>query len=278
MEIIDGWVNAISPDYQLPWDKNVEMAINKRFPNYAANSAAYQDTDTLIGLMDEAGVSKAVLCDPHGSEALRIAIVDALARYPDRFIGSAAVHPTKAAQDVGLVRRLKADGFSAVMCLGVFSGLPYNHPKYFPIFATCEEEQLVVTCNVGLALVPISGEQQNPLTLDPALEHFPDLSIIMCHGGLPWAESCVAMMRKWSNLHWMPSDIATHVMPQSIIDYGRTDGSDRLLLATGFPALSFRDKVSEVAEGGLFTGEAAENYAWRTASRLFLNKQPPRVI
>ena len=271
MEIIDGWVNAISPRFQVPWDEGVAAALNKRFPNLAASAAAYQDTDSLVGLMDEAGVSKAVLSDPHGSDALRETILDAIARYPDRFIGAAAVHPTTAAQDVAHVRRLKKEGFSAVKCLGVFSGLPYDHPKYFPIFSACEEEQLVVTCNVGLALVPISGEPQNPLTLDPALEHFPDLNIIMCHGGLPWADTCVALMRKWPNLYWMPSDIATHVMPASIVEYGRTDGDDRLLLATGFPALSFTEKVSEVAEGGLFTGEAAENYAWRTASKLFLN-------
>ena len=114
MEIIDGWVNAMSPRFQPPWDEGVAAALNKRFPHLAASSAAYQDTDSLVGLMDEAGISKAVLSDPHGSDALGETILDAIARFPDRFIGAAAVHPTKAAQDVADVRRLKKEGFSAV--------------------------------------------------------------------------------------------------------------------------------------------------------------------
>ena len=271
-KIFDCWVNAISPDFQPPWNPKIGGALAKRFPNLEAASAAYKNTDALVGLMDEAGVAKAILSDPHGSEALRKTILDAIDRYPDRFLGAAAVHPTVASADKKLIRSLKSQGFVAVKLLGVFSGLSYDHPKYFPIFSTCEEERLVVTCNVGLALVPISAQHQDPLTLDVALEHFPDLNIVMCHGGLPWADTCVALMRKWPNLYWIPSDIATNVMPPSIVDYGRTDGQDRLMMATGFPALSFEEKVSEVEPGGLFEGEAAENYAWKNAERVFLNR------
>lgn len=270
-QIFDCWVNAISSDFQPPWNPKVGEALAKRFPNLEAASAAYTDIEALIGLMDEAGVTKAILSDPYGSEALRKVILSAIDRYPDRFLGAAAVHPTIASEDKMLVRNLKSQGFVAIKLLGVFSGLPYDHPKYFPIFSICEEEHLVVTCNVGMALVPISAQHQDPLTLDIALAHFPDLKIVMCHGGLPWADTCVALMRKWPNLYWIPSDIATDVMPSSIVDYGRTDGKDRLMMATGFPALSFEEKVSEVGSGGLFEGEAAENYAWKNANRVFLN-------
>ena len=220
--------------------------------------------------MDEADIDKAILSDPFGDESLRASILKACDAFPDRLMAATAVHPSTARQAKAEVRTLKARGFSVIKALGVFSGVQYDDPKYFSVFSACEEEELVLTCNVGLALVPISGMHQNPLTLDPMLEHFPDLKVVMCHGGMPWAETCVAMMRKWPNLFWMSSDIAPHAMPPEIIRYARSDGSDRIIMATGFPALSFDEQTHETKAGGLFEGELGEKYAIENGRRVFL--------
>ena len=268
--VIDCWVNVRSPDFVPPFSEKVFAALAKRFPTSVADES-YKDAADLVSMMDSAGVTKAVLTDPYDSEPLRVEIERSMADFPDRFIGATAIIPSTAAVDKQRILEFKARGFSVIKVLGVFSDLPYDDPKFFPVYHVCEEEQLTVTANVGLPLVPISTQTQNPIQLDAVLEHFPDLNVVMCHGGLPYADTCVALMRKWLNLYWMSSAIPQKMMPDSIVEYGNTDGQDRLMLATDFIAYPFEEKIAEVQPGGLFSGEAAENYAWRNAERVFLN-------
>ena len=271
MRLIDGWLNAHHPEFSPPFDPKLLGTATRRSPNVLKNTAAYTDLPAVIALMDAAGVSKAVMTDPYGSEHLQSAVETAIEAHPDRFGGCVAVLPHSALGDMRRIRSYKQRGYCAIKVLGVFSGLPYDHPKYFPIYAACEEEGLVLTCTVGMPHIPISDQHQDPLTLDVVMEHFPGLDVVMCHGGLPWAAACVALMRKWPRLHWMSSVIAEQRLPREIIEFGNDDGGDRLLWATDFPALSFDEKAPKNSKAH-FHGETSENYAWKNAERLFFER------
>lgn len=268
MKLIDCWLNAHHPEFAPPFDPELLEIGTKRSPNLLKNSAEYTGLDAVVDLMDSGGVAKAVITDPYGSELLQSAVDTAIETHPDRFVGCVAVQPSSALQDMRKIRSYRERGYRAIKVLGVFSGLPYDHPKYFPIYAACEEESLVLSCTVGMPHIPISDQLQDPMALDVVMEHFPSLNVAMCHGGLPWAASCVALMRKWPRLYWMSSVIAEQRLPREIIDFGNDDGADRLMWATDFPALSFDEKRPEGANNH-FTGDAAENYAWKTAERIF---------
>lgn len=268
MKRIDGWINAVHPEFIPPFDPALIEIGLRRSPNVMQNMAAYTGLPALVDLMDAAGVEKGVLTDAYGSPLLEKIIDRAMEDYPDRFAGAVAVHPSTARADIRRVRDYKKRGYKSIKVLGVFSGLAYDDPKYFPIYAACEEEGLVLSCAVGLPHIPISNQPQRPMALDPVLEHFPDLEVVMCHGGLPWAAECVALMRKWPRLSWMSSVLGEHRLPQEIIEFGNDDGADRLMWATDFPVLSFEEKAL-TGKRAHFNGEAGENYAWKTAERIF---------
>ena len=271
MQVIDCWVNASSSEFVPPFNERVLQRMMERAPQVAENAMQAPDLSSLLALMDACGVTKAVLTDPYGSEILQREVDAGLAFAPERFAGCAAIHPTTAANDRRRIRDLKSRGYRSIKVLGVFSDLPYDDPKYFPIYAACEEEDLVLTCTVGLPHVPLSNQRQDPLTLDPVLAHFPDLTVVMCHGGLPWAESCVALMRKWTNLYWMTSALDQKLMPPAIVDYARKDGGDRLMFATDFPAHHFNKTIAESELINTGSTRIAENFAWRVADKLFFN-------
>ena len=269
MKLIDCRLNAWHPDFVSPIDPKAYAAAVKRVPNIAANRQIHRDLPALVEAMDESGVANAVMCAQYDSDLLQRAIEYAREQYPGRFVGAASVEPQAASIDVAKVRRLAERGYASICLTSAISGVAYDDARYFPIYAACEEAGLVVDCQVGLPHAPISNQTMHPLTLDPVLDHFPDLTIVMYHAGLPWAAECVAMMRKWPRLCWMSSAVAEHRMPREIIDFGNDDGDDRLMWGTDFPALSFEEKEPAGANAH-FAAEAAENYAWRTAERIYL--------
>ena len=272
MKLIDCRLNARHPDFVSPIDPKLYAGAIKRAPNLAVNRQVHRELSAVVEAMDAAGVAEAVMCAQYDSGLLRSAIEDAKAQYPGRFVGAAAVEPQTAAVDVAKVRELATRGYASICLTSAISGLAYNDPKYFPVYAACEEEGLVVDCQVGLPQIPISNQTMHPLTLDPVLDHFPDLTIVMYHAGLPWAAECVAMMRKWPHLYWISSAVSEQRIPREIIDFGNDDGGDRLMWGTDFPALSFAEK-QPVGANAHFAGEAAENYAWKTAEKVYLRNR-----
>ncbi len=51
------------------------------------------------------------------------------------------------------------------------------------------------------------------------------------HGGEPWVDTCVKLMIKWPNAHYMTSAIAPKHVPAQVIQYANTRGADRVMFA-----------------------------------------------
>ena len=71
--------------------------------------------------------------------------------------------------------------------------------------------------------------------LDEVCWFFPELTIIMRHGGDPWTELAVKLLLKWPNLYYSTSGFAPKHYPQPIIDFANTRGSDKIIYAGYFP-------------------------------------------
>jgi hypothetical protein len=80
---------------------------------------------------------------------------------------------------------------------------PYDHTMYFSIYAKCAELGIPISVNVGIPGPPVGGRCQDPVALDDVCAFFPELVVVMSHGGDPWAEMYVKLMTKWPSLHYM---------------------------------------------------------------------------
>lgn len=193
----------------------------------------------LIEEMDEANVVKAVLCSGYGTRDDRPWVADALAKYPDRFAASHVVDPRLGMKAVRLVESLVVnDGYKMIRVLGYETQIPYNHPQYFPVYTKCAELGVPVGMNVGIPGPLVPGRHQHPLAIDDVCAFFPELKIVMQHGGEPWVDLCVKLMLKWSNLHYMTSAFAPKHIPKAILHYLNTRGSDRIMYASDYPLLT----------------------------------------
>jgi len=263
---IDAWIN---PNLRPPRTLNRDVAY--LFPGLVERYERGTTLTQLIDEMDEAGVAKAVLCagyteDEEDVEWVRAAV----GRHPDRFVGSYAVDPHQGMATVRLVERLVQDeGFRLIRIIALFTQIPYDDARCYPVYAKCAELGVPVGLNVGIPGPLVPGKHQHPLALDDVCAFFPELTVVMQHGGEPWVDLCVKLMLKWPNLHYMTSAFAPKHIPRPIIDYVNTRGADKVMFASDYPLLTLDRCMREAVELPLRDQDRFEKFVARNAEALF---------
>ena len=193
--------------------------------------------DTLV-MMDEFGVEMAMIgVNPdQPDKALKV-----LEKYPKRFFGRLRVDPMEGMEGLRKVEAVAKGNPSikALMFTPFRMQKPPNDKVCYPVYTKAIELDLPVTMTMGLPGPRVPGDCQNPLYLDEPLWFFPELKIVMMHGGEPWEAMCVKLMLKWPNLYYMTSAFAPRRYPKDIIYYANTRGSDKIMYAGYYPGLSY---------------------------------------
>jgi predicted TIM-barrel fold metal-dependent hydrolase len=259
-ELVDAWVN---PNLGTPADPRYDVGY--LFPELAERWRRGTTLEQLVDEMDQARVGRSVLCGGYGGvdgvDDIGWAI-DAVDRHPDRFIGSIAVDPRQGMTAVNKVQHMVVDqGFRMVRMVGFEIGLPYDHPAYYPVYAKCAELGVPVGLNVGIPGPLIAGAVQHPLPLDAICAFFPELKIVMQHGGEPWVDLCVKLLLKWPNLYYMSSAFAPKRIPPEIMHLANTRGADKVMWASDYPLLTFERCAREIEQMAFKDDERRRKFA-----------------
>ena len=239
--VVDAWIN---PNLGILSDDN---DVSYLFPGLRARMERGTSLEQLVDEMDEAGVDKGVLCSGYSGDGDREWVLAASDKYPERFGLSHVVDPREGMRAVRLVEELvQFDGYRLIRMLGLQTRLYYNDPSYYPVYAKCVELAVPVGLNVGFPGPQVPSKYQDPMAVDDVAAFFPELTIALQHGGEPWVDTCVKLMVKWPNVHYMTSAIAPKHIPGAIIDYANTRGADRVMFASDYPLLTHERCMNEV--------------------------------
>ena len=162
----------------------------------------------------------------------------AAAEHPDRFFASYEANPNLAMEEVRKIRRLKQEfDIKAVTAFpsGLCPQVPINDKRWYPIYATCVDLDIPFCPCVGVPGPRLPMEPQKVEHLDEVCWFFPELKVVMRHGGEPWTELAWKLMLKYPNLHYMTSAFAPKYYPKDIIEFANTRGSDQVMYAGYFP-------------------------------------------
>jgi len=192
---------------------------------------------------DEAVAETLALMDQFGIEYGLISLTDeraaqALRDHPRRFVGSLAADGNRGMDQVrDIVRAHEEHGIRAVTTFpsGVNPQIPINDKLWYPVYAKCIELDLPVFVATGVPGPRVKMMAQYVGHLDEVCYDFPELKLVMRHGAEPWEELAVKLMLKWPNLYYSTSGFAPKYIPQAILDYANTRGSDKLIYAGYFP-------------------------------------------
>jgi predicted TIM-barrel fold metal-dependent hydrolase len=208
------------------------------------------ELNELLDDMDAHGVERAILM-ASSSDGDSRARTFAQSR-PDRF--SLAVGGFNLLRPMPTVRNLEAfvrDHPVSYAIVGPsFWGdgmYPPTDPVYYPLYTKCCELDLPLCMNTGIPGPPLPAEAQNPIHLDRVCYRFPELKLCMIHGADPWWDTAIRLMLKYKNLRLMTSAWSPKRLPDSLLHYMRTRGTDRILFASDYPVLSFERTLGEAA-------------------------------
>jgi len=193
--------------------------------------------------------------------------IRAKAEHPDRFVLSMSVDPNRGVETLRMMERAKAEhDIVSVTCFpcGCVPQVAVDDKKMYPIYSKCVELDIPICINGGIVGPRMPSWPQHVERFDEVCYDFPELTIVMMHGGEPWTALAVKLMLKWPGLHYMTSAFAPKHYPVDIINYANTRGSDKIMYCGYFPAgltleRQFRDMESVPFNPGVWPKFLREN-------------------
>jgi uncharacterized protein len=137
--------------------------------------------------------------------------------FPARLIGFTSINPDRYQPERKVERAIKEFGMKAVKI--------YPHSGFYPNDARLTRTYELCS-NLGIPVVVHTGPKavrwqwmkyDQPIYVDDVATNFPDLKIVMCHGGYPWTEEFIAVVYTnpniWVDLTFMETIEETFMVP-----------------------------------------------------------------
>lgn len=109
------------------------------------------------------------------------------------------------------------------------------------IYRRCEERGMPVLVHTGTSIFPGARcKYGHPMELDDVAIDYPDLTIIMAHGGRPlWMDEAFFVLRRHKNVHLELSGIP----PKRLLEYfpRLAEIADRVVWGTDWPSPGVKD-------------------------------------
>ena len=215
----------------MPWrmiKPNILQMMQRSRKDLEALDPIMSDPDRFIELLDEAGVEKAGLINYTSPDVMGFTddVNDFSARYarhyPDRLIPFGSVHPRYTRDAAGDMERLVDLGIRAIK-------IHPPHQLIYPneyrnglkaletIYAKASDYRLPVMIHTGTSIFPgARNVYGDPIYVDDVAVDFPDLTLIIAHGGRPlWMETAIFLARRFPRVYL---DISS-TPPQHLLRY-----------------------------------------------------------
>jgi uncharacterized protein len=220
--------------------------IRKGRQNFAEIERYSQDPAAFLALLDSLGIERAGLINYVAPEVIGFppSVNDWCVEYcsaaPDRLIAFGSVHPRYVADsgaEVDRLARLGIRGLKVHPAHQVFSPNAYRQ-GFGPLAAIYERAQahhLPVMIHTGTSIFPgARNAHAQPMLADDIGIDFPELVVILAHGGRPlWMEEAFFLVRRHPNMYMDISGIP----PQKLLQYfpRLEEIADKVLWGTDWP-------------------------------------------
>lgn len=232
------------------------------------------DPRYVADLLRAEGVDRAVVLPEHcpaSSGNVRTETVLELCRAePDFFLPFASVDPNTDPDPAGLLRRYVDEG--PVHGLKLYPSYQYFYPndrRVYPIYEVCVEHRLPVLLHIGTSVIPGTRLKYcDPVHLDDVAVDFPDLVLVMAHGGRGWwYDACATLASLHENVY---IDV-TGLVPSKLLDHfpDLERLADKVVFGSDWPAMpkSVAHNVERISSLGL-SEDALDRILYRNAARL----------
>jgi hypothetical protein len=232
-----------------------------------------------IELLEESQIKKAVLHaedveTTYGFKIPNEKLIEFVKEYPDLLLGFAGEDPHKGEKAVRDLERCYERGLVGLNLEPWEHKLYSNDRKIYSLYAKCEELGIPVWIHSSINfLTTTKMEYGRAIYIDEVAINFPDLKIILGHGGWPWVNEAVALAWRHPNVFIDISAVRPKYFAtpgsgwEMLLTYGGSILQDKILFATSWPLQQFEESIKDVMNLPL-KNEAKEKWLYKNAERL----------
>lgn len=206
----------------------------------------------------------------YGSKTNNQSVIDFVQAHPEKFIGFFGMDPHKGMQGIrDLNHAVQTLGLRGAAVDPYLAQLYPNDAKYYPIYSKCCELDIPLVFTTGPAtLVPAAVvDHVAPRYIDFVARDFPELKIIISHGGYPWVNEAICVAERNKNVFIEISEYERSPMSEAYIQAANTMIGDKLLYASAHPFVDFRQALQTYQELP-FTPEVRQKVMHDNAAKL----------
>lgn len=231
-------------------------------------------------LQQEQGVQRAVVlaehCPATSGNVRTESVLEWCAEVPDFFLPFASIDPNTDPDPAGLLQHYVDAG--PVRGLKLYPSYQFFYPderRVYPLYEICQEAGIPVLLHIGSSVLAGTRLKYcDPIHLDDVAVDFPDLDIVMAHGGRgPWYDFCAFLARHHENVYIDVAGLVPSQLNEHFPGLDRLAG--KIVFGSDWPALPKRvsENTSAITQLGL-PADAVAAILYGNAARLLRLEKP----
>jgi predicted TIM-barrel fold metal-dependent hydrolase len=272
---------------RLTWENKFNLAVSDAVAPSMNKVGKQEGLSLLEKEMDDAGVAYVVArgrnvsvgpksVDPTGAQGMTVSdqtLVDLRKSFNNRLFGLHGLDLNLPTNDLvaGIENAITKHGlFGAVMEPGYFAApeggaLTADHKKLYPLYETIIKLDVLLMHQSGIyAGADIGANDWAPL--DRVMQNFPQLKVVLAHGGYPRVIDALALATKHPNFYLSP-DIYCHFPGGRLYVEAISMLPDQFIYASAYPLGPIKESV-EMALQFPLSDDVMEKYMYWNAARL----------
>ena len=168
--------------------------------------------------------------------------------FPDVFIGFYGIDPHKKMDGVrAFCRAVKDHGMRGASMEPCMAHTAADDALYYPFYAACCELNVPIIITAGLSpyMPGVTLAPMHPSRIDKVAGDFPELRILISHGGYPWIMEAVAVTQRNSNVFLDFSTCRGKPLFSVLVEACGSVIADSVLFASASPFVDVKKAVAD---------------------------------
>lgn len=232
--------------------------------------------DDFIQELHDSGVEKAVIQGRHGmgmyvDNAELFELVD---QYPDLFIAYPFIDPLEGQKALDDVDELVINGKGKGVALepgfpeAGKPGYKFDDERVYPLYKKLEENNIPILLTYS-AFALETFDVDSPRQLDRVARDFPNLVIVVAHGGWPWVREAVAIALQHRNIYLAPDIYGTKGPgAQDYAIAAQTVLRNQIIFESSYPIIPVDQTIEQIEKEWGLDEEALNNVLYANAAKV----------
>jgi predicted TIM-barrel fold metal-dependent hydrolase len=210
-----------------------------------------QPLPEIVADMEKRGVELAVVtgrdCEvTYGFPANNGSVLEFVRAYPKKFIGFWGADPHKGMKAVReIVHAVEVNGMRGIAIDPYLAHIPPHEARYYPLYSKCCELKIpVFVTTAPPPQVPRAVmDYIDPRHVDIVARDFPELTIIMSHGGYPFVNEAIFACMRNANVYMDLSEYELAPMAEVYVQALNSAIGDKVVFASAHPFVEQEEAI-----------------------------------